>query len=86
MLRHISICFFGKPYRILKAFLYGIQRDIAVNFYDAVQVVNPSGRNSCQSGWLEPRKKNNRFDGMICTIYDVKEREQAEEIMGYYNL
>lgn len=48
-------------------------------FYDAVQVITPSGRNSIQSGWLIPRIKNGIYDGMICTVQDVTERYNAEK-------
>jgi two-component system cell cycle sensor histidine kinase/response regulator CckA len=48
-------------------------------YYDAVPVVTPTGRQSYQSGWLIPRTKDGRFDGMICAVEDITERRQAEE-------
>jgi PAS domain S-box-containing protein len=47
--------------------------------YDAVTVVTPDGRQSYQSGWLIPLVKNNKFDGMICTVEDITDRKKAEE-------
>ncbi|MFQ5887383.1 MAG: DUF835 domain-containing protein [Candidatus Hydrothermarchaeales archaeon] len=50
-------------------------------YYDAVPIVSPAGRQSYQSGWLIPRLKDGRFDGMICTVKDVTEDKKAEEEM-----
>jgi PAS domain S-box-containing protein len=50
-------------------------------YYDAVRVVTPSGRETYQSGWLIPRIREDRFNGMICTVEDVTERRQAEEAL-----
>jgi len=48
-------------------------------FYDAVPVTTPSGMPSYQSGWLIPRIKEGKYDGIICTVDDVTERKKAEE-------
>ncbi len=48
-------------------------------FYDAVPVRTPSGRLSYQSGWLIPRIKEGKYDGIICTVDDDTERKEAEE-------
>lgn len=50
-------------------------------YYDAVQVVTPSGRETYQSGWLIPRIKEDQFDGMICTVEDITDRKQAEDAL-----
>lgn len=50
-------------------------------YYYAVPIVTPKGRQSYQSGWLIPRLKEGRFDGMICTAKDVTEDKMAEEAM-----
>jgi PAS domain S-box-containing protein len=50
-------------------------------YYDAVPVRTPAGRQSYQSGWLIPRIKDNRFDGMICTVEDVTDRKNAEDAL-----
>jgi len=46
--------------------------------YDAVPVVTPAGRQTHQSGWLVPRVRDGKFDGMICTVEDITERKAAE--------
>lgn len=43
------------------------------------EVVTPAGRKTIQSGWLTPRVKDGKYEGMICTIQDITERKQAEE-------
>ncbi len=48
-------------------------------FYDAIPVRTPSGMHSYQSGWLIPRIKEGKYDGIICTVDDVTERKEAEE-------
>ncbi len=48
-------------------------------FYDAIPVRTPSGRHSYQSGWLIPRIKEGKYDGIVCTVDDVTERIEAEE-------
>jgi PAS domain S-box-containing protein len=50
--------------------------------YDAIPVVTPAGRQSYQSGWLIPRIKNdNDYNGIICTVEDITEKKQAEELL-----
>jgi PAS domain S-box-containing protein len=41
------------------------------------KLATPDGRSSVRSGWLVPRLRANRFDGMICTIQDITERVLA---------
>ena len=48
-------------------------------FYDAVPVETPAGRQSFQSGWLIPREKEGKYDGIICTVEDITERKQVEQ-------
>ncbi len=50
-------------------------------FYDAVPVETPADRPSFQSGWLIPIEKEGKYDGIICTVEDVTERVQNEEIL-----
>ncbi len=47
--------------------------------YDALRFITPLGRESFQSGWMIPRMRGGRYDGMICTVEDVTERTRAEE-------
>jgi PAS domain S-box-containing protein len=42
------------------------------------KLATTDGRFSVRSGWLVPRFRGNRFDGMICTIQDITERVLAE--------
>jgi PAS domain S-box-containing protein len=46
-----------------------------------VRVTTPSGKNSVQRGWLIPYKKNNMFDGMICTVEDVTEKYNLVKLL-----
>ncbi len=48
-------------------------------YYEAIAVTTPAGRQSYQSGWLIPRIREGGFDGMICTVEDVSERKLAED-------
>ncbi|MBF0398280.1 MAG: response regulator [Desulfobacterales bacterium] len=48
-------------------------------YYDGISVITPGGRQSYQSGWLIPKIKYSRFDGMICTVEDVTEYKVAEK-------
>ena len=48
-------------------------------FYNAIPVTTPSGKDSYQSGWLIPKIKEDKYDGIICTVDDVTERKKAEE-------
>ena len=45
--------------------------------YEA-EVVTPAGRHTIQAGWLIPRLKEGRYNGMICSIQDITERKRAE--------
>lgn len=46
--------------------------------YEA-EVVTPGGRKTMQTGYLVPRRKKEKYDGMICTIQDITEQKKAEE-------
>jgi len=50
-------------------------------YYEAVPVVTLSERQSYQSGWLVPKVRDNRFDGMICTVEDVTEHKWMEDTL-----
>lgn len=66
---------FFKPY-YLKA-----KQTLQALHYEAIPVITPSGRQSYQSGWLIPRTKDGKFDGMICTVEDITERKIAKEAL-----
>jgi two-component system cell cycle sensor histidine kinase/response regulator CckA len=53
------------------------KEDLEPVAYEA-EVLTPAGRHTVQSGWLVPRVRSGKFDGMICTIIDITERKQAE--------
>ncbi len=48
-------------------------------FYTAVPVITPVNRQSFQSGWLIPRIKKGKYDGIICIVDDVTERKEMEQ-------
>jgi|GEM_PF-2574238 PAS domain S-box-containing protein len=41
-------------------------------------VVTPEGRKTIQAGWLTPRIRAGKFDGMICTIRDITESKRMQ--------
>lgn len=43
-----------------------------------VTVKTPAGRYSWQNGWLIPKLKSGKYDGVICTIRDITKRRNAE--------
>lgn len=49
-------------------------------WYD-IKVKTPANRDTWQNGWLIPQFQENAFTGIICTIRDVTERKQAEELV-----
>ena len=49
--------------------------------YEAIAVVTPAGRTSFQSGWLLPLTSDGNYDGMICTVEDITERQLAEDAL-----
>lgn len=47
-------------------------------YYQAIPFVNPRGEQNYHSGWLIPRVKAGKFNGMICTIESIPRHEQKE--------
>ncbi|MEE9448682.1 MAG: PAS domain S-box protein [Ignavibacteriaceae bacterium] len=54
------------------------KKELKPTFYEA-NVLTPVGRSTIQSGWLIPKNKDKKYDGMVCTIEDITERKQTEE-------
>ena len=50
-------------------------------YYSEVPVVTPAGRQTFQSGWLIPKVKEDRYDGMICTVEDITNQRQARRAL-----
>ena len=46
--------------------------------YEA-EVITPAGRKTVQSGWLIPKAKDGKYNGIVCTIEDITEKKKAEE-------
>ncbi len=61
-------------------FYYKTKHCLKPHEYEA-NVITPTGRKTVQSGWLIPRIKDNKYDGMICTIQDITERKNSEEAL-----
>ncbi|MBA4373013.1 MAG: hypothetical protein C0402_09170 [Thermodesulfovibrio sp.] len=40
-------------------------------YYSAIPVLTPAGRQTYQSGWLLPKIRSRRYDGMICIVEDI---------------
>lgn len=40
-------------------------------YYSAIPVLTPAGRQTYQSGWLLPKVRGRRYDGMICIVEDI---------------
>ncbi len=47
-------------------------------YYQAVPFIVPGAGASYQSGWLVPRIRDGKFNGMICTIESIPKHEQNE--------
>lgn len=73
--------FMGSILEYLSPYYLKAKETLRPVYYDAVPIVNSSGRQSYQSGWLIPRLKDGRYDGMICTVKDVTKRKKEEEEM-----
>ncbi len=50
-------------------------------YYDEVPVVTPAGKQTYQSGWLIPKRKNGRFGGMVCTVEDITNQKQTRSAL-----
>ncbi len=46
-------------------------------FYDSIPVTTFTGRKTFQSGWLVPKVRDRKFDGMICTVSDVTQQKEV---------
>ena len=40
-------------------------------YYSSIPVLTPAGRQTYQSGWLLPKVRGRRYDGMICIVEDI---------------
>ena len=45
-------------------------------YYGAVPVLTPAGRQTYQSGWLLPKVRGRRYDGMICIVEDITNHKE----------
>ncbi len=45
-------------------------------WYETI-VRTPAGKDTWQNGWLIPKIKNNKYDGIICTIRDITDIKQS---------
>ena len=62
------------PERTLRYFLPYYLRakgSLVPTRYEGLRFRSPGGRESFQSGWLIPRVRDGKYDGMICTVEDV---------------
>jgi len=68
-------------FKSLKPFYLKAKERSRPVFYEAVPVTTPPGRLTYQSGWLLPRIKDGKYDGMICTVEDVTEKKEIERAL-----
>ena len=47
-----------------------------------IKLTTPASRSSIQNGWLNPMVKRGAYNGMICTIRDVTESVQSQELVA----
>jgi PAS domain S-box-containing protein len=58
---------------------YNIAKEtLSTQHYEA-DVVTPTGRKSIQTGFLIPRLRDSKYNGMICTIQDITEKKVIED-------
>jgi PAS domain S-box-containing protein len=67
--------------RYFNPYYLNVKETLKPVYYKAVPVVTLSERQSYQSGWLVPKVRDNRFDGMICTAEDVTEHKWMEDTL-----
>ena len=64
-----------------KLFL-NVKKSLETTSYGPIPIIIPKGNLSYQSGVLTPRfDENGQYDGMICTVVDVTERDLAEKAL-----
>lgn len=51
-------------------------------YYSEVPVVTPAGKQTYQSGWLIPIIKDEKFNGMICTVEDITNQKQTRKALS----
>ncbi|MEJ2697125.1 MAG: PAS domain S-box protein [Candidatus Sulfobium sp.] len=50
-------------------------------YYDEVPVITPAGKLTYQSGWLIPKVRDNRLEGMICTVEDITKQRHTRRAL-----
>ncbi|MFO0752331.1 MAG: PAS domain S-box protein [Thermodesulfovibrionales bacterium] len=51
-------------------------------YYSEVPVLTPAGRQTYQSGWLIPRVRDKRYDGMICILEDITNQREIRRALS----
>ena len=50
-------------------------------YYSEVPIVTPAGKQTYQSGWLVPRIREGRYDGMICVLQDITNEKEIRKAL-----
>jgi PAS domain S-box-containing protein len=50
-------------------------------YYSEVPIVTPAGKQTYQSGWLVPRIRDGRYDGMICILQDITNEKEIRKAL-----
>jgi len=50
-------------------------------YYDEVPVITRAGRLTYQSGWLIPKVRDHRLEGMICTVEDITKQKHTQKAL-----
>ncbi|MBZ0156578.1 MAG: PAS domain S-box protein [Alphaproteobacteria bacterium] len=51
-------------------------------YYSEVPVLTPAGRQTYQSGWLIPRVREKKYDGMICILEDITNQREIRKALS----
>ncbi|TXT65011.1 MAG: putative Histidine kinase [Promethearchaeota archaeon] len=77
--KNVLTDFHHETVKIFKNYYIKARNSLKPVKYKNIPVDTPSGRKSIQSGWLIPRIKDGKYNGMICTIDDLTEKYQIKE-------
>lgn len=65
-----------------KSYYAEAKRTLQPVYYSEVPVLTPAGRQTFQSGWLIPRVKRGKYDGMICTVEDITNQREIRAALS----
>ena len=74
----------GESSEAFRAFYAQAQRTLQPVHYSGLTALGRPDYPCYQTGWLIPRRRDNEFDGMVCTVADITENKLAEAQLDLY--